>query len=170
MRSCRRGPWNMPRRSLLRLGRASRACALTSCTRTGTCPCVGSPPSMTSNGSWWRTGRGSGSATRPLSPRPGRLAHAFEVLQGAQLEDEISDVVGELVEWLRSFRGEGLLELDYGGVARSFPDEDLVDDHSAAEVQTCLEALEAGDLVHAGRVFATLTDRWSGARVAELAN
>ncbi|MGH2820035.1 MAG: hypothetical protein ACRDJ5_05220 [Actinomycetota bacterium] len=106
----------------------------------------------------------------PLVEARSRLAHGLEVLESAQVDEDVTDAVRELVEWIQGFPGDGLLELDYGGVARSFEDEELVDDHSAAEVGTCLEALEAGDMVHAARIFVSLTEKWSGARSTELVN
>ncbi len=105
-----------------------------------------------------------------LSEARFRLGHGVEVLQGADVDEDVAEAVGEVAEWVQSFEGEGLLELDYGGVARSFADEELVDDHSAVEVAGCLEALEAGDVVHAGRIFASLTERWSDVRATELVN
>jgi hypothetical protein len=37
-------------------------------------------------------------------------------------------------------------------------------------VASCLEALEAEDVVRAGRLFTVLTDRWTNARAQEVLN
>ena len=106
----------------------------------------------------------------PLSTARTRLTRSMEILESSWIDDGIVASIKELLEWLEGFPGEGLLELDYGTVAATFRDEDLVDDHSAADVWSCLEALEAGDVVKAGRVFGQLTDRWTEVRAREVVN
>jgi hypothetical protein len=106
----------------------------------------------------------------PLSAAKLRLGRALEILEGSWIDDQIVVSMKELMEWLDGFTEEGLLELDYGSVAATFRDEDLVEDHSAAEVWSCLDALEAGDVVKAGRVFGVLTDRWTEVRAREVVN
>jgi hypothetical protein len=105
-----------------------------------------------------------------LSSGRARLTKALEVLEQSWMEESIIDAVRELLEWLNGFSEEGLLELDYGSVAATFADDDLVEDHSAAEIWTCLDALAAGDLIRAGRTFAGLTDRWTEVRAQEVLN
>ena len=63
-----------------------------------------------------------------------------------------------------------MVELDYASVARIFTDDELLEDHSAAEVWVCLDSLAAGDVVRAGTIFGTLTDRWTEARAHEVVN
>ena len=99
-----------------------------------------------------------------------RLTESLQILDTAGFNDEITDAVRELISWLELFSGEGILELDYGSVASMFSDEELLDDHSAAEVWTCLGALERGDLAEAGEVFGTLTERWNEVRSNEVLN
>jgi hypothetical protein len=99
-----------------------------------------------------------------------RLQNALEVLQNSWIDDTVTAAVKELVEWLEDFRSDGLLELDYASVATMFGDEDLLEDRSAGEVGSCLEALQAGDVLRAGRLFATLTDRWTEMRAQEVIN
>ncbi|MFN2388610.1 MAG: hypothetical protein ABR575_03235 [Actinomycetota bacterium] len=99
-----------------------------------------------------------------------RLQHAYEILDGSGVELGVIDAVEELMEWIDGFDDDGLLELDYGSVATIFPDEDLVEDRSAALVWSCLEALERGDLAQVGRVFGTLVDRWNEVRTHEVLN
>jgi hypothetical protein len=99
-----------------------------------------------------------------------RLQKAKGVLETSMMDDAVIEAVAELTAWLEQFPNEGLLELDYAGVASMFDPDDLVDDRSAAEVAICLEALESGDLARAGSTFESLTDRWSALRATEAAN
>jgi hypothetical protein len=106
----------------------------------------------------------------PLAEARTRLARAVDILENSWIDDGIVGSIKELLEWLDGFPEDGLLELDYASVAATFRDEDLVDDHSAAEVWACLEALETGDVVKAGRVFGQLTERWTEVRAREVVN
>ncbi len=99
-----------------------------------------------------------------------RLARAHSILDDAGIEAAVNEAVTDLLQWLEGFPEESLLELDYASVAGLFSHDELVDDRSAAEVWTCLDALERGDLTVAGRVFGELTDRWSAARSLEILN
>jgi hypothetical protein len=99
-----------------------------------------------------------------------RLTHAIDVLERSHIDEFITALVRELEEWFDGFDPEGLVELDYGSVARSFSDDELVDDHSAGDLWACIHALETDDPVAAAEVFAALTDRWSAARVHEIVN
>lgn len=99
-----------------------------------------------------------------------RLARAVSILEATWIDDGVIGAVRELSEWLEDFDTDGLVELDYGTVAGMFLDEDLVEDRSAAEVSNCLTALEAEDLMRAGRIFGVLTDRWTEARAKEVVN
>jgi hypothetical protein len=99
-----------------------------------------------------------------------RLARAHRILETSWVDESVTEAVHELTDWLQGFSDDGLLELDYGAVAGMFEEETLADDRSAAAVWTCLEALEQGDLVTAGRVFASLTEMWSEVRSHEVVN
>ncbi len=99
-----------------------------------------------------------------------RLERTLAVLENSWIDESVTGAVRELLGWLEDFDAGGLLELDYASVATMFPDEDLVDDRSAGEVGACLDALEAEDVVRAGRLFSTLTDRWTEARAHEIVN
>jgi hypothetical protein len=105
-----------------------------------------------------------------LSTAKARLLRAHEILESSWIDDQITGAIKELVGWLDEFPEDGLIELDYGSVAGLFEDEDLLEDHSAAEVWTCLEALETGDVLKAGRTFSELTERWSAVRAMEVVN
>ena len=106
----------------------------------------------------------------PLANAISRLARAVSVLENSWIDDGVISAVRELHEWLSDFERDGLLELDYSSVAGMFSDDELVEDHSAGEVASCLEALEGEDVVRAGKLFGTLTDRWTEARAKEVVN
>ena len=99
-----------------------------------------------------------------------RLARALEVLDNSPIDEGITEAVRELSGWLDEFPADGLLELDYGGVASAFDEDDLVNDQSAEEVWTCLDALSSGDFARAGETFENLTDRWTEIRALEVVN
>lgn len=105
-----------------------------------------------------------------ISTGAARLARALEVLNGSWLDEAVTMAVRELTEWVSCFREDGLLELDYGSVAGAFDEDDLVEDRTASEVWTCLDALAAGDLERAGTVFGTISERWAEARAIEVVN
>lgn len=99
-----------------------------------------------------------------------RLERTLSVLENSWIDDTVTGAIRELLEWLDEFDGEGLLELDYASVASMFNDEELVEDRSAGEVSACIDALEAEDVVRAGRLFGTLTERWTEVRANEVVN
>lgn len=106
----------------------------------------------------------------PLSNACARLVKATEVLETSWVDDGVVEALKELSAWMSGFSEEGLVELDYGSVARIFSDEDLLEDRSAAEVWSCLDALTQGDVLRAGQTFASLTDRWTEVRAREVVN
>jgi hypothetical protein len=99
-----------------------------------------------------------------------RLDRTLQTLEGSDIDEGVVDAVRELLDWLSVFSDDGLVELDYGSVARMFGDEELLEDRSAAELGQCLLALEEGDQSRAGRIFATLSERWSEVRSLEILN
>lgn len=99
-----------------------------------------------------------------------RLAQALSALESSWAEDDLAPAIRELLSWLEGFHSDGVLELDYGSVARLFADDELVDDHSATEVWACLEGVSVGDSVRSIRVFAELTEKWAAARGRERIN
>jgi hypothetical protein len=99
-----------------------------------------------------------------------RLQRAVAVLEASWVDEAIIATLQELLDWLESFDSDGLLELDYGSVSAMFSEEDLVEDRSAAEVGSCLDALEAGDVIRASRLFSSLTDKWTAVRGMEVVN
>lgn len=105
-----------------------------------------------------------------LSTAKARLVRCLAVLEETWIDDGVTTAVKELVEWLDGFTTDGLIELDYGSVAAMFTHEDLLEDRSAGEVGSCLDALESGDLIRAGRLFSGLTERWTEVRSKEVVN
>ena len=99
-----------------------------------------------------------------------RLGRALAILEGAWIDEGVTDAVRELLEWVNDFPEDGLLELDYGSVAQMFAAEELVDDDSAAQVWVCLDALEAGDVEKAGASFGALSEKWTQMRAREVVN
>ena len=106
----------------------------------------------------------------PLPEARERLARAHEILENSPIDEGVTEAVSELRAWLDEFPTQGLLELDYAGVAAAFEEDDLVNDQSATEVWTCLEALESGDLARAGETFESLSERWTEIRSLEVIN
>ncbi len=100
--------------------------------------------------------------TRRLSAS-GRLRRAMAALERVGFADAVIGEIDDLSDWLSDFREDALVELDYGTVARMFPDEDLVLDDSAAQIWEAVEALEAGDLVSARTLYIGMAARWSEA-------
>ena len=105
-----------------------------------------------------------------LSDGQRRLARALEILDASAIDSGVVEAVRELSGWLEEFPGEGLIELDYAGVSAAFTEDDLVNDQSAAEVWTCLQALATGDLQRAAETFETLSERWTEIRSFEVVN
>jgi hypothetical protein len=99
-----------------------------------------------------------------------RMKRALEILEASWIDEAVVGALSELAEWLEQFDGEGLIELDYGSVARLFSDDELLEDRTAADVWTCLQALDEGDVVRAGKIFAVLTEAWAGFRSQEVVN
>ena len=105
-----------------------------------------------------------------LSDAQRRLSRALEILESSALDGGVVEAVRELGAWLGEFPGEGLVELDYAGVSTAFTEDDLVNDQSAAEVWTCLQALASGDLQRAAETFEALSERWTQIRSFEVVN
>ena len=90
-----------------------------------------------------------------------RLERALIALREAGFDGSITDDVEELAEWLDDFPEDSMVELDYGGVARLFPESDLVLDESAADLWASIEALEVGDMEEAIERYGAVASRWA---------
>lgn len=99
-----------------------------------------------------------------------RLKRALVILQGAGFQDAVVDQVQELHNWVSSFDGDDMLELDYGGVAELFSDGSLALDETAADIQSSLSALEAGDLDEASDHYTAAASRWAHAQALTYMN
>jgi hypothetical protein len=99
-----------------------------------------------------------------------RLRRVAEILDEAGFDEVIVDPVSDLIDWLRPFPRESLLELDYAGVASLFTEADLVLDESAADVAASIDALEQGEYEAAGEFYAAAAGRWAHAQALGYAN
>lgn len=103
----------------------------------------------------YRTGRGA--AVR-------RLQRARRILERAGFDEETVTQVGDLLDWLRGFPVDALVELDYGGVARLFTEGELAIDETAEDVAASLRALQRGDFEAAGEHYSRVVARWAHAQ------
>ena len=99
-----------------------------------------------------------------------RLERARRVLEASGFEEDTVGPLQDLSEWLRPFPGDSVVELDYGGVARLFTEEELADDESAADVADSLAALQHGDPEEAGGLYTVVAARWARAQALSFAN
>lgn len=99
-----------------------------------------------------------------------RLERVAEVLEGAGFDEVVVDMVADVIEWVRPFPADGIVELDYGGVAELFSDTDLALDESAADIAASIDALESGDFDEAGEHYASAASRWAHAQALGYAN
>lgn len=90
-----------------------------------------------------------------------RLERALIALKEAGFDGSVTDDVEELAEWLDDFPEDSMVELDYGSVARLFPEGDLVLDESADDIWKSIEALETGDVEEAMERYGTMAARWA---------
>jgi hypothetical protein len=100
----------------------------------------------------------------------GRVSRALSILQQLMEEAEMVVAAEELRGWLHDFDADSLVQLDYGGLTRAIPFEELAEDHSAAQVWEALEALEEGDLDRSSELYRGLSERWSALRGREASN
>jgi hypothetical protein len=106
----------------------------------------------------------------PMVQARRRLARGLKVLREELEEGPLVDGLVDVGRWLEEFHPRSLVELDYGGLAHAIPEEQLADDHSAADVAEGIEALRAGDGERAGVAYERLTDRWRAVRELQFAN
>ena len=99
-----------------------------------------------------------------------RMARAIDILEEAGFEDAVIDDVREVERWLREFSSDGMVELDYGTVARMFDETALVLDESAAEIGRSLDALKVYDYEEAGLAYAEVASRWAPAQALAYVN
>lgn len=105
-----------------------------------------------------------------LADARSRLERVIEVLSEAGFDDGMVEPVSDVVDWLRPFPRDSVLELDYAGVASLFSDADLTLDETAAEVAASIDALERGAYEEAGEHYAAAAGRWARAQSLGYAN
>jgi hypothetical protein len=99
-----------------------------------------------------------------------RITRALKPLAELADEPDIAGAVEELRDWLHQFDRDSLVFLDYGGLARTIPFGDLVEDHTAREVWEAISAHEAGDPERSGHLYGKLIEHWSELRGRESRN
>ena len=98
-----------------------------------------------------------------------RAEHALGVLRRGELSF-VAELVQDLARWLSAFDPRSILELDYHGLADLFTWDELDDDHSAADLQASIAALEEGDLGRAAERYQAVAGRWAEVRTHESRN
>lgn len=100
-----------------------------------------------------------------------RIRHAIAIVEEAA-DDAASFAAGAaaLAGWLEEFSPDGVLELDYGGVAQLFGADDLLDDRTCAQLWEIVDALEAGNRDVAEEVYEQLRVRWSAVWARQFAS
>lgn len=93
-----------------------------------------------------------------------RVTRALTVLKHAVLPPGVAGMIFELGEWLATFDGRGFVELDYASVSQLFTDDELADDHTAADLAEAVQALSHGDTVAATEHYTRAGLRWVAAR------
>nr|WP_206323862.1 hypothetical protein [Streptomyces sp. HNM0574] len=106
----------------------------------------------------------------PMVQARRRLARGLKVLREELEEGPLVDGLVDVGRWLEEFHPRSLVELDYGGLVHVIPEEQLAEDHSAADAAEGIAALREGDSDRAGVVYERLTDRWRAVRHLQFAN
>ncbi len=106
----------------------------------------------------------------PMVEARRRLARGLKVLREELEDGPLVDGLVDVGRWLEEFHPRSLVELDYGGLAHVIPEEQLAEDHSAADVADGIAALRTGDGEAANVAYERLTDRWRAIRDLQFAN
>ncbi|MGH2727852.1 MAG: hypothetical protein ACRDKS_12845 [Actinomycetota bacterium] len=99
-----------------------------------------------------------------------RCARALKVVQESLPNPAIVAPLAGLARWLEDFDDVGLLELDYGEVARLMSPETLRSDRSCREIWEAVRALSEGDGDRATAHYMVAAERWSAVRRRESLN
>ena len=99
-----------------------------------------------------------------------RIQWARSVLDGAGFAEQVIDRIQALERWIAEFSADAMIELDYGDVARTFPDAELVFDESADDVRASLLALEADDFEASRDAYTKVARRWAATQSYTLSN
>ncbi|ARQ69555.1 hypothetical protein [Streptomyces marincola] len=106
----------------------------------------------------------------PMVQARRRVARGLRTVREAMAQGPLAEALTDVGRWLEEFHPRSLVELDYGGLLYTIPEDQLAADRSAAEVTEGLAALAAGDVERAGRLYEELTDRWMTVRERQFAN
>lgn len=106
----------------------------------------------------------------PMVQARRRVARGLKALKEAVDEGPLIDGLVDVGRWLEEFHPRSYVELDYGGLVHSLPQDFLEEDHSAADVAEGIAALRDGDEDGAGVAYARLVERWRSARDRQFAN
>ncbi|MEB8341315.1 hypothetical protein [Streptomyces endophyticus] len=106
----------------------------------------------------------------PMVQARRRIARGLKALKDSIEEGPLIDGLVDVGRWLEEFHPRSYVELDYGGLVHSLPQDFLEEDHSAADVAEGIAALRVGDEDGAGEAYARLVERWRVARDRQFAN
>ncbi|MFI6345084.1 hypothetical protein [Streptomyces sp. NPDC050560] len=106
----------------------------------------------------------------PMVQARRRVARGLKALKEALDEGPLIDGLLDVGRWLEEFHPRSLVELDYGGLVHTLAQDQLSDDHSAADVAEGIEALRKGDGEGAAEAYARLVERWRAVRDRQQAN
>jgi hypothetical protein len=106
----------------------------------------------------------------PMVQARRRVARGLRTVRRRMPEGPLAEALTDVGRWLEEFHPRSLVELDYGGLIYTIPEDRLADDRSVAEVTEGLAALAAGDVERASRLYEELTDRWMAVRERQFAN
>lgn len=98
-----------------------------------------------------------------------RAQRAARILDRQDL-GPVGAIVRDLYEWLSCFAEGSAVELDYADVTDPGDWNALDDDRSVRDIQSAVEALDAGDLEGAGELYQGVAGRWAEARQRESLN
>jgi hypothetical protein len=106
---------------------------------------------------------------RKLVGEPAPTERAIPPLRRTDLRS-VGDLVAELDEWLSSFDGRSLLELDYGELCDLMTWDEMDDDHSARDIQEAMFALSSEEFPRSADLYQSVLSRASELRNRESLN
>jgi len=98
-----------------------------------------------------------------------RVQNAVPVLRRSDL-GPIGELLVDLHAWMAAFDPRSIIELDYGGLCDFLTWDEMDDDHSAAEIQSALDALGRHEFPEAADAYQGVLARWAEIRGRELTN
>ena len=98
-----------------------------------------------------------------------RAENAIPILRRSDL-GALGEMLVDLHQWMASFDGRSLVELDYGELCSFMTWDEMDDDRSADEVQGALDALSRHESARAAQAYQDVLTRWAEIRSRELFN